>query len=189
MDDSWDVEDVVQFLERVEEYDEAGDIGGIGAQDLVETVTLNHDDEEDDEEVALHHRHRGRKDNGEGEGMEIGMVEMAATQGSGTAGHHLATDEQQQDTVQTEMDADTLPQLVVSGEPAPVNAAVEKLEIEIGANTHTHTASLLALAGNCLWLPCRTPLPSIRPGRQRCRMHAWLAGCLSCTRMHGCGVM
>ena len=131
------VEDVVQFLERVEEYDEAGDIGGIGAQDLVETVTLNHDDEEDDEEVALHHRHRGRKDNGEG--MEIGMVEMAATQGSGTAGHHLATDEQQQDTVQTEMDADTLPQLVVSGEPAPVNAAVEKLEIEIGANTHTHT--------------------------------------------------
>lgn len=166
-----DMEDVKQFLENVEDYHDAGDIGGIGALDFVETMTSNLDDDEDDEEVALHHR--GRRDNGEGAGMEISMVELAATQGSGTGGHHLATNEQQHDTVQSEVDADTLPELGVSGQPAPVNAAVQKLEIEIGANTHT--VSLLALAGNCLWLPCRTPLSSIRFGWQRCPMLAWLA--------------
>ena len=165
-----DVEDVKQFLEKVDCHD-AGDIGGIGALDFVETVTSNLDNDEDDEKVALHHR--GRRNNGEGAGMEITMVELAATQGSETGGHHLATNEQQHDTVQSEVDADTLPQLGVSGQPAPVNSAVQKLKIEIGANTHT--VSLLALAGNCLWLPCRTLLPSIRSGWQRCPMHAWLA--------------
>ena len=166
-----DVEDVKQFLEKVEEYHDAGDIGGMGALDFVETVTSNLDNDEDDEKVALHHR--GGRNNDEGAGMEIGMVELAETQGSETGGHHLATNEQQHDTVQSEVDADTLLQLGVSGQPAPVNAAVQKLEIEIGANTHT--VSLLAPAGNCLWLPCRTLVPSIRSGWQRCPMHTWLA--------------